>query len=134
MQFLGNENNFDLIVDINNNNLEVISDKIQGPLIKVKPFGYISPCIMPSIEMDMPPFCILYKLGWRFIVIKFKYESNNMLFFSLKLSDKAEYDDFTNNIDLLKDPTDDLFISNIAKVRNKYINKIMNGGYNLWRK
>ena len=123
INFLSEHNNFDLNVDIKRNRLDVICDGIRGIRIRICPYGYINPSLIPSVEADMPPSEILNRLGWSHIVLKLEENpGGDAIYFSTKLSTKPEYGNFTLSLFINDNLNDEMFASNIAKLRNRYIN------------
>lgn len=123
LNFLSEPNDFNLNVDVDRDRLYVVSDAIRGIPIRICPYGYINPSLIPSVEADMPPSEILNRLGWRHLVLKLEENpGGDAIYFSTKLSEKPERGDFTLSLFINDNLDDDMFASNIAKLRNRYNN------------
>lgn len=124
MNFLSNENMFNLNVDIERKNLDILYDEIVGMPIRISPYGYINPSLIPSVEADMPPSDILTGLGWNYIVISLDESriGGNTMYFLTKLSEKKEFGDYKISMRLSSSLTDEDFARCIAIIRNRFKN------------
>lgn len=81
MNFFGNENKFDLIVDLNRNNFDINYDIIKSNPIRVYPVGYINPHRLIDPEAEMPDPKLLINLGWNYVTISFDYVKDDNFYF-----------------------------------------------------